>query len=59
MYKLAEQYPKKYDKVEQKRAEKRKIADQENIPLQPPSALKADLNIFFNMQSLSLLTKQG
>ena len=45
MYKLAEQYPKKYDKVDQKRAEEeRKIAIQENIPLQPPSAIRADLD---------------
>ena len=46
MYKLAEQYAKKYDKVEQKRAEEeRKIADQENIPLQPPAALKAHFDV--------------
>merc|ERR1712004_545805 len=44
VYKLAEQYPKKYNKVDQKRAEEeRKIVDQENIPLQPSSSIRADL----------------
>ena len=48
VYKLAEQYPKKYSKADQKRAEEeKKIADQENIPLQPPAALTADLDAFF------------
>ena len=45
MYKLAEQYPKKYNKVDQKRAEEeRKITDQENITLQPLAAIRADLD---------------